>query len=476
MRIRKFCLNRQRTIGPVVFEFGAQNIHFRAGAAIVKRNVVAGRMQSRCDRCADAFCGAGNYCDWTRLNGIFHGFAMRSGMLRILCDHRFFHTVRMQVELPEPSADERAHSEHLATLIRSEILAANGALDFARYMELALYAPGLGYYSAGATKFGRAGDFTTAPEMGFLFARCLARAVAPTLREIHGDILEIGPGSGALAAELLLELERLNALPKRYRLLESSADLRERQRATLSQRCAHLEKYTEWLDSPASESWRGVLIANEVIDALPARLFALRESGVFTRAVGIGERGEFVWCERLADAKLIETVTDAVADVETLPRPYCSEIRPMLAPWFAAVTRSLQQGMALFIDYGYSAAEYYAPQRTQGTLLCHFRHRAHDNPLILAGLQDITAWVDFDALASAGAAANFEVYAHSRQADFLIENGLQEVFANAHEQAADEAERYRLAQEVKRLTLPGQMGDAFRVMGLVRRPAEFSSR
>ncbi len=200
----------------------------------------------------------------------------------------------MRIELPEPSADEHAHSERVAALIRDEIAAAGGALDFARYMELALYAPGLGYYSAGAAKFGAAGDFVTAPELGFVFARCLARAVAPVLRKLGGgDLVELTPRlSARLAVDLLLELERLDALPARYRLLERSADLRARQQATIISRCAHLAARCEWLDAPPAETWRGVLIANEVIDALPVRLFALRESGLFVRQVVVDTQEE----------------------------------------------------------------------------------------------------------------------------------------------------------------------------------------
>ncbi|MGA9335162.1 MAG: SAM-dependent methyltransferase, partial [Rudaea sp.] len=189
----------------------------------------------------------------------------------------------MHADLPEPSPDELAHSARLARVIRDEIACGGGALDFARFMELALYAPGLGYYSAGAAKFGAGGDFTTAPELGFVFARCLARALAPTLRETRGDVIELGPGSGVMAAQLLLELERLDALPARYRLLERSADLRERQGIALARHCPHLEKSIDWLDAPPVSAWRGVLIANEVIDALPVRAFALRDEGLFAR-------------------------------------------------------------------------------------------------------------------------------------------------------------------------------------------------
>jgi SAM-dependent MidA family methyltransferase len=370
----------------------------------------------------------------------------------------------MRADLPEPDADARAHSERLAALIRAEIAAAGGALDFARYMELALYAPGLGYYSAGATKFGAAGDFVTAPELGFVFARCLARALAPALRETGGDVLELGPGSGALAAELLPELERLDALPGRYRLLERSADLRARQHALVLQRCPHLEKLTEWLDAPPAQPWRGALVANEVVDALPVRLFALRADGLYARTVGVDSTGKLIEREIPADAGLARAVTRVLGErIGSLPRPYKSEVCPLLAPWFGEVTRSLESGMAWFIDYGYTRDEYYAPERSEGTLRCHYRHRAHNDPLLWPGLQDITAWVDFDALADAGEEAGFALAGCVSQARFLIENGLERVFAG-NERAGDEASRYRLAQEIKRLTLPGQMGQSFSVM------------
>jgi len=375
----------------------------------------------------------------------------------------------MHSELPEPDAGQRAHSERLVALIRREIDAAGGALDFSRFMDLALYAPGLGYYSAGATKFGADGDFVTAPELGFVFARCLARALAPLLRETHGDALELGPGSGALAAELLLELERLGALPRRYGLLERSADLRERQRARLHAQCPHLEGLVDWLDAPPARPWRGALIANEVIDALPVRLFALRKDGLFERAVQVGGSGRLDWCEVEADAGLWRDVDGALgARAATLPRPYRSEVRPLLAPWLAEVTRSLERGAALFVDYGYRGGSFYAPQRREGTLRCHYRHRAHDDPLLWPGLQDITAWVDFDALAAAAAACGLAADPVMTQARFLIGHGLDEVFSDAHATARDETARFRLAQEVKRLTLPAEMGERFGVAILRR--------
>ena len=370
----------------------------------------------------------------------------------------------MRADLPEPSAEERAHSERLCERIRSEI-DSTGVIGFDRYMELALYAPGLGYYSAGTTKFGAAGDFVTAPELGFVFARCLARAIASRAR--GADVVELGPGSGALTAELLLELDRLNARPARYQLLERSADLRERQRVTLQSRCPQFAATIDWLDAPPAESWRGVLIANEVIDALPVRLFELRDDRVFERCVGVDESNRFEWRERDASPVFDASVRTLTSDL-SLPQSCRSEYCALLAPWLAEVTATMADGEACFIDYGHTRRDYYAPQRREGTLRCHYRHRVHDDPLILTGLQDITAWVDFDALGEAALASGLRVASFSTQAEFLIANGLDAVFAYAYDAAPDEVSRYRLAQEVKRLTLPGEMGDAFRVMTLRR--------
>jgi SAM-dependent MidA family methyltransferase len=367
----------------------------------------------------------------------------------------------VRVELPEPSPDERAHSERLSRLIRAEI-AAHGLIGFDRYMELALYAPGLGYYSAGAAKFGRDGDFVTAPELGFVFARCLARALAPILRDTRGDVFELGPGSGALAADVLLELERLDALPARYRLLERSADLRERQQQTLHSRCRHLEKLAVWLDAPSTEPWQGALIANEVVDALPVRAFAFRDNRIMERCVATDESGTFVWREIDADTSLTATV-QRLLDKDT-PQPYRSEYCAMLGPWLDTVSRSMAGGAAWFIDYGHRRDAYYAPQRFEGTLRCHYRHRGHDDPLILTGLQDITAWVDFDALSDAAHAAGFTFVDLTAQNQFLVASDLADVFAHAYEAGPDEAVRYALSQEVKRLTLPQEMGEAFKVL------------
>jgi len=372
--------------------------------------------------------------------------------------------------LPTPGDDELALSTQLAALIRAEI-AAQGPMPFSRFMERCLYAPGLGYYSAGRTKFGAAGDFVTAPELGPLFARCMASALAPVLRELGEDaeFCELGGGSGAFAEAVMLALDDAGNVPRRYRILEPSADLRERQRERLSVSLpAASFARVDWLDRPPEKAWRGVLFANEVIDALPATRFTLSEGEVFEEYVSIDAAGRFVRVDRPADALVSGAVRHLERDLGTsFADGYRSEILPQLPYWMQAVLGSLQAGLVLFVDYGYPRAEYYRPDRDDGSLVCHYRHRAHGDALWMPGLQDITAFVDFTALAEAGNQAGFAVAGYSSQAQFLIAAGLASHFEQASEKA-DAAECYRLAQQVKRLTLPGEMGEKFQVMSFVR--------
>ncbi len=373
----------------------------------------------------------------------------------------------MPIQLPTPSPDERAHSERLCALIRDNIRT-HGPMLFARFMDLVLYAPGLGYYSAGKTKFGAAGDFVTAPELGPLFAQCLCRAFMPALREIENPILfEVGPGSGALVADLLLELERLGQLPKRYWMLECSAELRARQRETLQLRCPHLLSLAEWLDAPPSAPWQGVLLANEVIDALPVTRFVLHSGGVYLEHVALDANDQFVLVERPATGMAATQIEALLASLpEPLPHPYRSEFRPELPAWLMAVLGQMRRGLALLSDYGYPRREFYLPERRNGTLMCHYRHRSHANPLILPGLQDLTASVDFTALAEAGLGVGFELAGYTTQAQFLFSSGLSEFLERAN--ALPEIERLRLTSQAKRLVLPGDMGDRFQFLGLRR--------
>jgi SAM-dependent MidA family methyltransferase len=370
--------------------------------------------------------------------------------------------------LPEPDADERAHSAALVALIQGEI-AARGPMPFSRYMELCLYAPGLGYYSAGRTKFGAAGDFVTAPELGSLFARTLARALAPTVQSIgaDADFVELGGGSGAFAIAALLEMDSLGVLPKRYRILEPSADLAQRQRArSLAELPARLAERIDWIPAPPESAWSGVLFANEVVDALPATRFAILDGDVFEEHIAF-EDGRFVRIDRPADASVANAVRQVEASLDApFANGYRSEILPQLPYWIEAVTASLSTGVALFIDYGYPRREFYLPQRSDGTLVCHYRHRAHADPLHTPGLADLTAFVDFTALAEAGVGQGFEFVGYAPQGAFLLASGLpaliDEVFA------LGDVERMRLIAEAKRLTLPGDMGERFQAIAFAR--------
>jgi len=377
----------------------------------------------------------------------------------------------MPSRLPEPGADERAHSDRLLQLLR-ELIAAQGPLPFAQYMERCLYAPGLGYYSAGKTKFGAAGDFITAPELGDLFAQCVANVIQPVLASLgdEADVLELGGGSGAFAEAVLGALAVSGTLPRHYLILEPSADLRERQRDRLQANLpVALHARVRWLDRPPEQAWRGVLFANEVIDALPTTRFSVRGGEVHEEHVTLDGEGRLRRVDRPADALTAGAVRHVEHDLgAAFADGYRSEILPQLPYWIQAVAGSLGAGLMLFIDYGYVRREFYLPERDDGTLMAHYRHHAHNDPLYLPGLNDLTASVDFTALAEAGNSAGFSVAAYLPQAQFLIGAGLQEVFEQAQAQATDEHGRYRLAQQVKKLVLPEQMGERFQAMLLVR--------
>jgi len=377
----------------------------------------------------------------------------------------------MQSRLPEPSADERAHSDRLVQLLR-EMIAAQGPLSFSQYMERCLYAPGLGYYSAGRTKFGADGDFVTAPELGDMFARCVVNALQPTLASLgkDADFLELGGGSGAFAEAALKALAAHGMLPRNYLILEPSADLRERQRERLLANLpAEINARVQWLDRPPEADWRGVLFANEVIDALPTTRFTVRDGEIFEEHVLFDGDGRLQCVDRPADA----LVSGAVRHVErSLGTPladgYRSEILPQLPYWIQAIAGSLTMGVMLFIDYGYVRREFYLPERDDGTLMAHYRHRAHNDPLYLPGLNDLTASVDFTGLAEAGSSAGFDLAVYLPQAQFLIGAGLQDIFQSMQGEATDDHAAYQLAQQVKRLMLPDQMGERFQAMLFAR--------
>jgi len=362
--------------------------------------------------------------------------------------------------LPPPTAGEQEHSARLQQRLREEIAARSGSISFARFMELALYAPGLGYYAAGKQKFGASGDFITAPELGTLFARCLARPCRSILAQLGGgDILEAGAGSGALAADLLLELEALGRLPESYLILELSNELRDRQAGTLRRKVPHLLEHIHWLNALPVD-FRGVILANELLDAMPAERFRVEANGVRQLHVA-WENDRFVWREKPAD----EAIRRRIEPLALLPG-YTSEINPQAEAWVRSVADVLEQGAMLLIDYGFPRAEFYHPQRSGGTLMCHYRHRAHDDPLTLVGLQDITAHVDFTAIAEAGTGTGLSLLGYTSQAAFLIGCGLEQLMSASDPE--DVRAHLGLTQQVKKLTSPHEMGELYKVIALGR--------
>ena len=371
--------------------------------------------------------------------------------------------------LPAPDAAAATHSARLLDHLRAAISAAGGALSFARFMDLALYAPGLGYYRAGATKFGAAGDFVTAPELSPLFSRCLARQCQEILAALGGGVLlELGAGTGIMAADLLSELRTLQALPERYLILDLSGELRERQRQTLMARVPELLERVQWLDALPEPGLRGVILGNEVLDALPVERFRITAAGPRRLEVIWDEaRGALDWREGAADDALSATVAALETGLDQpLPLGYSSEYVPNLDAWLAAITAPLAAGVVLLIDYGYPRREYYHAERSSGTLLCHYRHRVHADPLYLPGLQDITASVDFTAVADAALAAGLEVAGYTSQNHFLFGCGLLDLLAETD--PADTVHYLEQVRQIKLLTLPGEMGDRFQAIALTR--------
>jgi len=377
----------------------------------------------------------------------------------------------MKHTFPLPDADALDHSAQLAAGLREEIAGNGGAIPFSRFMELCLYTPGWGYYSAGASKFGASGDFTTAPELGGLFAATVANALAPVFAQLspQARLLELGGGSGAFAEAVLLRLAELQALPARYAILEPSADLRQRQRERLQQALPpELCSRVEWLDRPFEDDWEGVVFANEVIDALPTPRFLIQDGEVYEETVELDAAGAFVRGTQPGDLLL----NGAVRHLERyLQRPfadgYRSELLPQLPYWLQAVAGGLTRGAMLFVDYGYNRAEYYQHDRDDGTLRAFYRHHVHNDVHLWPGLQDITASVDFTALAEAGLHAGFDLSGYCSQASFLLGNGLDQVLTLADERT-DEVGRVQLREQVKKLTLPSGMGERFQVLGLQR--------
>jgi SAM-dependent MidA family methyltransferase len=358
-------------------------------------------------------------------------------------------------ELPIPSDDALRQCAALVAEIRRAIDRAGGWIDFARYMELALYAPGLGYYSAGSTKLGGAGDFVTAPELSRSFARALGLTLDAELAALaSNDVLELGAGSGALAANLLDTFARLGR-DVRYFILEPSADLRQRQERAL----ARFAGRVRWLERLPETPFIGVVVANEVLDALPVTRFAI-EAGEPVALGVVATRDGFDWQRARASPELAAAVRGIERSLgNRLPDGYVSEVCVALPSWLRALDASLERGSLLFVDYGLVRSDYYHEQRHEGTLICHYRHRAHGDPFVYPGLQDITAWVDFSACAEAATAAGFTVAGFTTQGQYLLS-----VLAALPPALAVDLASPREQSALKTLILPGEMGERFKVV------------
>ncbi len=378
-------------------------------------------------------------------------------------------TPRRFTTLPELDAAERAHVARVQEAVRARIAGAGGWIAFDDYMDCVLYAPGLGYYSAGATKFGAAGDFVTAPEISDLFARAFARQFADVLAATGGGVLEAGPGSGRFARVALSELATLGFADSEYSLLEISADLRARQRIEIGSD-ARLAARVRWLDA-APAAHVGVIFANELLDALSCDRFTMLRGRPQRLGVALGAQG-LRWAARTPDPNAADDAA-WLAEVERvlagigreLPDGYCGELCPRATAWVRTLGAALARGVMILVDYGLPRRQYYHPQRLTGTLRCHFRQRAHADPFLHPGLTDLSAWVDFTRVAEAAEAAGLEVAAFATQTAFLAALGIEELL---DVEPAGSARWLSQRQGLKRLLLPGEMGEAVKVMVLAR--------
>jgi len=369
----------------------------------------------------------------------------------------------MKLTLPEPTAIEQAHSEKLASSIVEEI-EQSGSIPFSRYMEMALYQPGLGYYVAGATKFGAAGDFITAPEISPLFGMCIANQAVEVIQQIgaNASILEIGAGSGVLAVTILRHLDAQGSLPENYFILEVSPELKLRQKKMLEQEVPALCERVIWLETLEEFSMQGMVVANEVLDAMPVSCFEVTEDQIYERHIVFD--GRFNWQSEVANETLRKQVKDLSLSFSS--SVYQSELNLNIRPWLESLAVVLLSGVVLLVDYGYQQHEYYHPERNEGTLLAHYRHQVVDDPFVYPGLMDITANVDFTAAAQAAVESGFEVSGYTTHAYFLLGAGIDQLFLRCSSDS--EQKQLEYSQQVKRLTLPSEMGERFKVLGINR--------
>ena len=363
---------------------------------------------------------------------------------------------------PEPDPEALAHSARVVERVHTEIECRGGVLPFDRYMALVMYEPGLGYYVSGTRKFGRQGDFVTAPELGSLYGRCVARQATQVLAQLDGgSLLEFGAGSGVLAATVLAELAERDRLPAEYLIVEVSPALRAQQQQTLAGQIEQNPVKVRWLDTLPESGFRGVILANEVLDAMPVIRFRVAAEGHMT--AGVVERNghlDWSWKRDLAQNGRIDRLVKQYG----LVADYTSEVNPSAAAWMQTVGRLLDTGLILVMDYGYPGAEYYHPERSDGTLMCHYQHRAHMDPFLYPGLQDLTAHVDFSAIAAAGQVAGLDIAGFTSQEAFLLSTGVLDLVADASSGPVDP----KLSAELKQLTLSSEMGESFKALAMVK--------
>lgn len=363
---------------------------------------------------------------------------------------------------PEPDSEALAHSARVVERVQTEIEGRGGVLPFDRYMDLVLYEPGLGYYASGTRKFGRQGDFVTAPELGSLYGRCVARQVAQILAQLDGgSLLEFGAGSGVLAATVLTELAERDSLPAEYLIVEVSPALRAQQQQTLAGQIEQNSVKVRWLDSLPESGFRGVILANEVLDAMPIIRFRVGAEGHMTAGV-VRRNGHFDWSWQRDPSQ--DGRIDRLVQQYGLVADYTSEVNPRAAAWMQTVGRVLDAGLILVMDYGYPGAEYYHYERSDGTLMCHYQHRAHMDPFLYPGLQDLTAHVDFSAVAAAGQLAGLDIAGFTSQEAFLLSTGVLDLVAHASSGPVDP----KLSAELKQLTLSSEMGESFKALAMVK--------
>ena len=363
---------------------------------------------------------------------------------------------------PEPDSEALAHSARVVERVQTEIEGRGGVLPFDRYMDLVLYEPGLGYYASGTRKFGRQGDFVTAPELGSLYGRCVARQVAQILVQLDGgSLLEFGAGSGVLAATVLTELAERDSLPAEYLIVEVSPALRSQQQQTLAGQIEQNLVKVRWLDSLPESGFRGVILANEVLDAMPIIRFRVGAEGHMTAGV-VRRNGHLDWSWQRDPSQ--DGRIDRLVQQYGLVADYTSEVNPRAAAWMQTVGRVLDAGLILVMDYGYPGAEYYHYERSDGTLMCHYQHRAHMDPFLYPGLQDLTAHVDFSAVAAAGQLAGLDIAGFTSQEAFLLSTGVLDLVAHESSGPVDP----KLSAELKQLTLSSEMGESFKALAMVK--------